>query len=293
MLRGAAGWGVGFAVLGRSRLVLGPFARDMDTWREFEIVTHVELPAGDERTRVWMPTPLALASYQRSIGDTYRADGGVVEMVERPDEALDMLVAEWPAGVAPILRLTSRVATRSHPADLAKPTVPPPEDLSAFAPFLRPTRTLTLNPEDRALATEMSRASAMDADRARSIFTRITDPARLVAILRAAGIPARLIAGLSLERQDATRAQVSRVEVYLTGFGWVPIDCSAGSFGTWGTAWAAYSYVTDVTLPGSKQGPVGLFMYPQAETGGRRLNNLDPEEFHYDIAVRELAASTP
>src|SRR5262245_62786290 len=91
---------------------------DSDGWREFEITTRVEVLKPSGKTRVWLPMPLAVAPYQRTLGDTYRAEGGIIEMIERPDEAVDTLVAEWPAGVTPLLKVTSRVATKDHAADL-------------------------------------------------------------------------------------------------------------------------------------------------------------------------------
>src|SRR5262249_50988113 len=69
-------------------------------WRDFEVVTTVNVLRPEGRTRVWLPTPLVDAPYQRTSGDTYRAEGGFVEMVERPADSIDVLVAEWPAGVA-------------------------------------------------------------------------------------------------------------------------------------------------------------------------------------------------
>src|SRR5262249_35486330 len=116
-------------------------ARATDQWRNYEIATRVEVQRPSGRTRVWLPTPLVDTPYQRTLGDTYRADGGFVEMVERPNDALDMLVAEWPEGVAPILKLTSRVTTRDHSVDLTRPTVPP-QELTALAPFLRATKLM-------------------------------------------------------------------------------------------------------------------------------------------------------
>src|SRR5262249_44561587 len=117
---GLAAFGATFARVGpgsdRGRTPTAEAAED--GWRVFEITTRVEIrkPAG--RTRVWLPTPLVDTPYQRTLGDTYRADGGFVEMAERPGESLDMLVAEWPDGAPPVLELTSRVTTHDHRVDL-------------------------------------------------------------------------------------------------------------------------------------------------------------------------------
>src|SRR5262245_50338732 len=90
-----------------------------DRWRTFELTTRVQIlkPAGT--TRVWLPMPLAVAPYQKTLGDTYHAPGGSVVMVEEED--LDTLVAEWSAGIDPILTVTSRVSTKDRAADLTTP----------------------------------------------------------------------------------------------------------------------------------------------------------------------------
>lgn len=149
--------------------------------------------------------------------------------------------------------------------------------------------------------------------------------ALFVGLARAAGIPARDVYGLriaasrlgakslGLSSDNATRAQHCRAEVYLTGFGWVPVDPAdvrtvileeppgnltvddekvrtvrARLFGSWEMNWIAFNYAHDVVLPGTKRGAIGYFMYPQAETANGRIDSLDPDAFHYEIAAREV-----
>ncbi len=149
--------------------------------------------------------------------------------------------------------------------------------------------------------------------------------ALFVGLCRAAGIPARDLYGLrvaksnsitrslGLSTNDATKAQHCRAEVYLTGYGWVPVDPAdvrkvileeppghlaiadakvkatrERLFGSWEMNWIAYNFASDVTLPGSKRGTLPFLMYPQAETGSGRLDSLDPDHFKYQITVTEL-----
>ncbi len=149
--------------------------------------------------------------------------------------------------------------------------------------------------------------------------------ALFVGLARASGIPARDLYGLrvaksrtgarslGLSSDDATRAQHCRAEVYLTGYGWVPVDpadvakvmleeppghlapddekvLSARSrlFGSWEMNWFAYNYANDVTLPGSNGKPLPFFMYPQAETANGALDSLSPDTFKYQISVTEV-----
>jgi transglutaminase-like putative cysteine protease len=149
--------------------------------------------------------------------------------------------------------------------------------------------------------------------------------ALFVGLARAAGIPARDVYGLrvaksahglrslGLSSDDATKAQHCRAEVYLTGYGWVPVDpadvrkvvleeppgnlamtdgkvtrARARLFGSWEMNWVAYNFAHDVALPGSKHGTLPYFMYPQAETDNGRIDSLDPENFRYAITVKEI-----
>jgi transglutaminase-like putative cysteine protease len=147
-----------------------------------------------------------------------------------------------------------------------------------------------------------------------------------VGLARAVGLPARDLYGIRVARselgyaslgtasENITKSQHCRAEVYLGGYGWVPVDpadvrkvvleeppgnrslgdavvakARARLFGSWERNWVAYNFAHDVTLPGSKGGPVGFLMYPQAETAeGQRLDSLDPDSFRYEITAREI-----
>jgi len=149
--------------------------------------------------------------------------------------------------------------------------------------------------------------------------------ALFVGLARAAGLPARDVYGLrvapsqtgyrslGLSSDNASRAQHCRAEVYLAGFGWVPVDPAdvrkvvleeppgglamtdervttvrRRLFGSWEMNWIAYNTAHDVLLPGSSRGSVPYFMYPQGETSKGRLDSLDPDAFKYSITVKEL-----
>jgi len=149
-----------------------------------------------------------------------------------------------------------------------------------------------------------------------------------VGLARAAGVPARDIYGiriapsrfgyksLSANSEIITTAQHCRSEVYLTGFGWVPVDAAdvrkvvleepptnlaisdpkvaaarKALFGSWETNWLAYNFAHDVALPGSDGPKLAFLMYPQADLDGVRLNCLDPDDFKYTITAKELTAA--
>ncbi len=149
-----------------------------------------------------------------------------------------------------------------------------------------------------------------------------------VGLARAAGLPARDVYGIRVAKSEMgynslgtssekiTKAQHCRAEVYLNGYGWVPVDpadvrkvileeppgnrplndemvrkARARLFGSWEMNWMAYNFAHDVELPGSLDASVGFLMYPQAETGNGRLDSLDPDNFKYEITSRETTAA--
>ena len=148
-----------------------------------------------------------------------------------------------------------------------------------------------------------------------------------VGLARAAGLPARDVYGirvapskfgyksLGVGSEVISKAQHCRAEVFLKGFGWVPVDpadvrkvvleeppgklalndpkvlaARRTLFGAWETNWLAYNFAHDVALPGSSGPKIGFFMYPQGEVGGERLDSLEPDAFKYTITAKELAA---
>jgi transglutaminase-like putative cysteine protease len=146
-----------------------------------------------------------------------------------------------------------------------------------------------------------------------------------VGLARSVGLPARHIYGLRIAKSElgykslgvatekATKGQHCRAEVYLNNYGWVPVDpadvrkvvleeppgnlklgdemvtkARTRLFGSWEMNWMGYNYAHDVVLPGSTGDPVVYFMYPQAETAEGRVDPFDPDNFKYEITVKEL-----
>jgi transglutaminase-like putative cysteine protease len=146
-----------------------------------------------------------------------------------------------------------------------------------------------------------------------------------VGLARAAGLPARDVYGIRVAKSElgykslgassekVTKSQHCRAEVYLSGYGWVPVDpadvrkvileeppgnrpiddemvkkARTRLFGSWEMNWMAFNFGHDVALPGSKGAPLVFFMYPQAETADGRLDCLDPDNFKYEITSKEI-----
>jgi transglutaminase-like putative cysteine protease len=147
-----------------------------------------------------------------------------------------------------------------------------------------------------------------------------------VGLARASGLAARDVYGIRVAKselgykslgtssENITKAQHCRAEVYIGGYGWVPVDpadvrkvvleeppgnrpltdemvtkARRRLFGSWEMNWMAYNFGHDIALRGSTGKPVGFLMYPQGETGDGRIDSLDPDNFKYEITSREIA----
>jgi len=148
--------------------------------------------------------------------------------------------------------------------------------------------------------------------------------ALFVGLARAAGLPARDVYGIRVadskygykslgKSGEITKAQHCRAEVWLSGFGWVPVDpadvrkvvleekpgltlkddvvvtARKTLFGAWEMNWLGYNFAHDIKLPYSKGAAVPFLMYPQGENAAGRFDSLDPDGFRYRITSREIA----
>lgn len=331
-----------------------------EAWRLFEITTRVEIDVPAGSTRAWIPVPAVDESWQRSIGNAWSGNASAMKLVSDLKYGAAMLYAEWPdAQNAPIVELTSRVATRQRAVDLSAPGKVEPLAAADREFYTRPTELIPTDGIVAKTAREIAQGQRTDREKAKAIYEWIVvnterNPktrgcgvgdiramletgnlsgkcadlnALYVGLARAAGLPARDVYGIRAVKSDfgyrslgagtpnITRAQHCRAEVWLSGFGWVPVDPAdvrkvvleeraqpttladvlvppvrRKLFGAWEMNWVAYNMAQDVALPGSKGPKLGFLMYPQAETGSTRLDSLDADSFKYTITAREVAA---
>jgi transglutaminase-like putative cysteine protease len=146
-------------------------------WRVFEVTTTAEIqwPAGV--SRVWLPVPLtADTSYQKSLGNRWRAEGGNVTYSEDGKYSLGIVRAEFPESVRnPKLVVVSRFATRDYSAaDLARPAGAR-EDPAILRLNLQATELIPVDGIVRDTALEITKGAKTDMDRARAIYEWVVD----------------------------------------------------------------------------------------------------------------------
>jgi transglutaminase-like putative cysteine protease len=333
-----------------------------EAWRTFDVTTSVQVLKPSGTTRIWIPAALVSPTpFQKALANDFKADGGTAKLIESRADSMGIIAAEFPAGVLPALTVTSRITTRNFTVNLSTPGKAPKENPAELAHFLRPTKLMPTDGIVKATATEITKGSKTDVEKARAIYEWIVDNtfrnpktrgcglgdirfmleskdlggkcadlnALYVGLARAAGLPARDVYGIRTAKSEmgykslgpsseiVTKAQHCRAEVYLSGYGWVPVDpadvrkvvleeppgnrpldddmvkkARARLFGSWEMNWMAYNFAHDVALPGSTGASLGFLMYPQAETAEGRLDCLDPDNFKYQITSRETASTS-
>ena len=146
-----------------------------------------------------------------------------------------------------------------------------------------------------------------------------------VGFARSLGVPARDVYGIRVASSALgykslgpstpviSKAQHCRAEFFAEGVGWIPVDpadvrkvvleeppgqlsledskveaARKRLFGSWEMNWLAFNAGHDIELPNSTGPKLPFLMYPNGETGGERLDQLDPDNFKYTITAREI-----
>ena len=206
-----------------------------DHWRTFQVTTRVEVLKPSGTTRIWVPAALiGETPFQKTFTNTFHCDGGTARMTESKPDALGIIAAEFPAGVKPVLTVTSQIATKNYAVDLAVKSYASRETPEQLQYFLRPTKLLPTDGIVKTTATEITKGANTDVDKAQAIYQWIVDNtfrnpktrgcglgdirfmldskdlggkcadlnALYVGLARAAGLPARDVYGIRVAKSD-------------------------------------------------------------------------------------------
>ncbi len=206
-----------------------------DRWRTFQVTTHIEVLKPSGTTRVWVPVALISETpFQKTLSNTFNCEGGTAKLIEIKADALGIIAAEFPAGVKPILTVTSRIATKDYAVDLTTRSKAQKEDRAELEHFLRPTKLLPTDGIVKATASEITKGASTDVEKARAIYDWIVDNtfrnpktrgcgigdirfmleskdlggkcadlnALYVGLARAAGLPARDVYGIRVAKSE-------------------------------------------------------------------------------------------
>ena len=149
---------------------------DTNPWRTFDVTTTVQVlkPAGT--TRIWIPAALVGPTpFQKTLANEFKAEGGTAKLIENNSDSLGIISAKFPAGVAPMLTVTSRITTRDFAVNLSAPHKSAKADAAELQHFLRPTKLIPTDGIVKETATEITKDSKTDVEKAHAIYEWIVD----------------------------------------------------------------------------------------------------------------------
>ncbi|MDB6161682.1 MAG: transglutaminase protein [Gammaproteobacteria bacterium] len=330
------------------------------TWRNFEVVTTVQLRDPSADATVWVPVPTINTHWQRSLSSETSGNAEQTSIETDPKSGARFVVAQFKADTpSPSLQVTSRVQTMDRAVDW-KSLQDNRESTATLRRWVQPSALVPTDGIVRKTALQITKGAHTDVDKVHRIYdwtivSTYREPkvrgcgvgdikalletgdlggkcadinGLFVGLCRAAGIPARDAYGLRLAPSafgykelggnpaSLKGAQHCRSEVHLQKYGWVAMDPAdvdkvmrqetsewikdAGHplvvpvrkalFGGWEGNWMAYNTAVDVTLPGAAGASLPFLMYPQAQSGAKRYDSYDPDNFKYTITSREIKA---
>jgi transglutaminase-like putative cysteine protease len=328
------------------------------TWRNFEVVTTVQLRDPLADATIWVPVPTVNTPWQRSLSSETSGNAEQTAIEVDPKSGARFAVAQFKADTpSPSLQVTSRVQTMDRAVDWKSPQ-DSRESTATLRRWVQPSALVPTDGIVRKTALQITKGAHTDVDKVHRIYDWIIvstyrEPkvrgcgigdikalletgdlggkcadinGLFVGLCRAAGIPARDAYGLRLAPSafgykelgsnpaSLKGAQHCRSEVYLQKYGWVAMDPAdvdkvmrqetaewikdAGHplvvpvrkalFGGWEGNWMAYNTAVDVTLPRATGGSLPFLMYPQAQSGAKRYDSYDPDNFKYTITAHEI-----
>jgi len=147
-----------------------------DNWRTFEVTTRAEILKPSGATRVWLPAALTVNTpFQKTLSNKFSAEGGTADMAGNNRDGLGIISATFPAGVKPVLTLTSRIATMNYAVDLSAPGRPSKADRAELEYFLRSTKLIPTDGIVKSTAVEITSGAKTDVEKARAIYEWIVD----------------------------------------------------------------------------------------------------------------------
>jgi len=145
-------------------------------WRTFEVTTRAEVLKFSGTTYVWLPAALIRETpYQRTLANEFHAEGGTAEIVRNDKDALGIVTAKFPAGVKPVLMLTSRIQTRNVAVDLSAPGAASKPDRAELANFLQSTKLMPTGGIVKLTADRITQGAKTDVEKARAIYEWIVE----------------------------------------------------------------------------------------------------------------------
>ncbi len=316
---------------------------------------------GPYPARLWNPMPYQ-APWQNVRILNFKGNYDHWNLNDDNSDDVSILYADWKKSAdSKTLEIEMEIETRYRNVPLqdieaaSKRNLPIPDEVRRF---LKPTAHIPTDGKIKAKADELTQGLSDRFEKVKRIYDWVTevtfrDPkvvgcgsgdagkmmnsgyfggkctdisSLFVALLRAAGIPAREVFGIRLGRSHYSKAlgkadekgfaeistwQHCRAEYYIPGLGWVPSDpaditklelvenrkyndprvqeLKRRYLHSWEMNWVGFNWGRDFVLsPKPQQYPINMLGYPYAEVEDEPLDYYFPKEFAYRITSQEI-----
>jgi transglutaminase-like putative cysteine protease len=145
------------------------FEPQVGAWRKFEIATTVAVADPKGATQLWLPVPDLDNDYQRTLDNSWTSNAASVRLASDPKAGARMLHAEFPAGTAPTLTLTSCVQTRNRAVDWSRPLATH-EDPAVLKANLAATELQPVDGVVRKTALAATQGATTDVEKVRALY---------------------------------------------------------------------------------------------------------------------------
>jgi transglutaminase-like putative cysteine protease len=152
------------------------FAPQPGAWRNFQVVTRLEIPKAEGKTQAWIPVPAVNEqTWFKSLGSEWSSNGHAA-LVRDPSHGAEMLHVEWDAGEkSPIVEVTSRIATRDRAVDFVRPEQPAPLSAAERNRNLQGTELIPVDGIVKQTSDKIVAGADTDVEKARAIYEWIVD----------------------------------------------------------------------------------------------------------------------
>jgi transglutaminase-like putative cysteine protease len=165
------------------------FAPKPGAWRQFQIVTKLEIAKPEGKTQAWIPLPAVNErDWFQSNGSTWRTNGrGALK--RDPKYSSEMLHVEWnESEKAPVVEVTSNIVTRDRAVDLSNPGKVAPLSAAERKAFLEGTDLIPVDGIVKQTANKIVAGVKTDLEKARAIYEWVVENTFRNAATRGCGI---------------------------------------------------------------------------------------------------------
>ena len=166
------------------------FAPRPGTWRNFELITRIEIAEPAGFMQAWIPLPaFSDPEWFKPGGSTWETNAKTAEIAKDPKYGAEMLHVVWEEGEsAPVVEVKSTFATQSRALDLTTPTGPHTLADDERALNLAPTELIPTDGIVKETSDRITKDAGTDLEKAKAIYEWIVEATHRDASIRGCGL---------------------------------------------------------------------------------------------------------